>query len=865
MKQRWLVPETVQTSAMDCGPASLKTLLEGFGIRASYGRLREACQTDIDGTSIDRIEEAAVQLGLDAEQMMVPVDHLLLDEAAALPAMVVVRTPGGVTHFVVVWRRHGRWVQVMDPAIGRRWIAPERLLSNVYRHTQAVPAAAWREWAGTEAFLRPLRRRLRSIGVSADALVEKAMADAEWRSLAALDAATRMTAALVRSGAIARGSLVEGLAAEHTAIPENYWSARQDPSSPDQVLMTGAVLLQARGTRPAAEDLSPELSAALGEKASCPGLDLLRLACTDGVAAPVMLVAALALAAGSVVVEALLFRGVLDIGRSLSVSGQRIWAFGGILAFLLAMVLLDLPLVSGVLRLGRKLECRLRLAFLHKIPRLGDRYFQSRLISDMAERSHSAHQVRQAPDLAARLVRPSFEMIFTVAGIAWLFPGSALTAGLAAALSAAIPLSAQAALAERDLRFRSHGGALSRFYLDALLGLTAIRAHGADRAIRRQQESLLREWARAGLGLRYLVANLEAVQLVVSLALGAWVVLSVLARGGEASGLLLLVYWTLNLPRLGQEIAAAAWQCPAQRNLMLRLMEPLGAPEEAAPNATSPPALGRGVEVTFECVTVRAAGHTILENVNLHLEPGSHTAVVGPSGAGKSTLAGLLLGWHRAAEGRVLVDGRPLDLEQLRPATAWVDPQVQLWNRGLYDNLCYGTAGDDSNIAAILEAADLHGVLKKLPDGLQTPLGDSGALVSGGEGQRVRMGRAMSRSGARLVILDEPGRGLDHERRRAMLDRARELWRDATLLCITHDISDTKDFERVLVVERAHIVEDGHPAQLAADVNSRYRSLLDAEHAVRRGMWSHPKWRRLRLDDGKLVEQQQEETRCAPI
>ena len=77
-------------------------------------------------------------------------------------------------------------------------------------------------------------------------------------------------------------------------------------------------------------------------------------------------------------------------------SGQRIWAFGGILAFLLLMVLLELPLVSGVLRLGRKLECRLRLAFLHKIPRLGDRYFQSRLISDMAERSHSAHQVRQA-------------------------------------------------------------------------------------------------------------------------------------------------------------------------------------------------------------------------------------------------------------------------------------------------------------------------------------------------------------------------------------------------------------------------------------------------------------------------------------
>src|SRR5262245_59362143 len=161
MRRRLLVPETVQTSSMDCGPASLKTLLEGFGVRASYGRLREACQTDVDGTSIDRIEQAAVQLGLDAAQMMVPVDHLLLDEALALPAMVVVRTPNGATHFVVVWRKHGCWVQLMDPATGRRWTSCERLLSDVYRHTQAVPAVAWREWAGTEAFLRPLRRRLR--------------------------------------------------------------------------------------------------------------------------------------------------------------------------------------------------------------------------------------------------------------------------------------------------------------------------------------------------------------------------------------------------------------------------------------------------------------------------------------------------------------------------------------------------------------------------------------------------------------------------------------------------------------------------------------------------------------------------------
>src|SRR6516225_5524882 len=97
-KLRFIVPEVVQTSAMDCGPATLKGLLDGFGIPVHYGRLREACQTDVDGTSIDVLERVAGQMGLEAEQVMLPVNHLLLPEAAALPAIVVVALANGFTH-----------------------------------------------------------------------------------------------------------------------------------------------------------------------------------------------------------------------------------------------------------------------------------------------------------------------------------------------------------------------------------------------------------------------------------------------------------------------------------------------------------------------------------------------------------------------------------------------------------------------------------------------------------------------------------------------------------------------------------------------------------------------------------------------
>jgi ABC-type transport system involved in cytochrome bd biosynthesis fused ATPase/permease subunit len=143
--------------------------------------------------------------------------------------------------------------------------------------------------------------------------------------------------------------------------------------------------------------------------------------------------------------------------------------------------------------------------------------------------------------------------------------------------------------------------------------------------------------------------------------------------------------------------------------------------------------------------------------------------------------------------------------------------------------------------------------LKRLPDGLQTNLGEGGALVSGGEGQRVRMGRAMARDRVRLAILDEPARGLDRENREAFLERARRHFAKATLFCITHDVADTMNFARVLVIEAGTIIEDGDPRKLFDDASSRYRELCDQEDMVRRHMWSHPMWRRFQMKDGLIT------------
>src|SRR4051812_675492 len=269
---------------MDCGPAALKCVLEGFGIPTSYERLREACQTGIDGSSIDTVETVANQLGLEAEQVMIPADHILLD-AAKLPAIVVVRLPGGFTHFVVLWRKHANTVQVMDPVTGRRWVSKAQFASELYEHTLNVPAADWREFAGSTDFQLGLEKRLNKIGVSANEnrrLRASACKDTQWYAIAALDASVRLVTSLVESKAIGAGStatrVVNRLCQSAQLIPPAFWSVRETETE-DELAMTGAVLVRILGRKAPAHrvQLTDELSAAIGERPIHPAHALWRL------------------------------------------------------------------------------------------------------------------------------------------------------------------------------------------------------------------------------------------------------------------------------------------------------------------------------------------------------------------------------------------------------------------------------------------------------------------------------------------------------------------------------------------------------------------------------------------------------------
>jgi ATP-binding cassette subfamily B protein len=890
-RRRFFAPEVLQTSSMDCGPASLKCLLEGFGICISYPRLQEACQTDLDGTSINVIEQIGACLGLDAQQIMIPVDHLLLRAARALPALLVTRHGNNMLHFLVAWRRCGPVVQIMDPAKGRRWLRPRNLSDELYVHVQKVSANGWREWAGSVEFLDCVGERLAQLGLSyqlRQRLAAGAASDPSWRGLAALDAATRMVTAIVGSGGLRSGqdagrvlqTLVDR--SQDTSIdangliPSAYWSVRPDPSQPNDgsLRFRGAVLVRVPNRAVAVRErpqpalagklteLSPDLARAVQERQPRPLREVIQRVRADGVVAPALLVWAMVLGASAVVMEALLFRAFLEVGSVLGVAQHRLGAMIALLIFAAALLLLDLAVGGGVLHYGRRLEARLRIALLEKLPRLGDRYFQSRLVSDMAQRAHSLPALRALPNLGARLIRSSVQLVLTAAGLVWLDPRSGPTAAFAAALALAIPLVTGRMLAERELRKRTHSAAMTRFYLDSLLGLVTARTHGAERSLRRGHETMVVEWARAGLHLLRGGVIIEGLQSLVGFGLAAWLVLGYIERGGNPGGALLFIFWAMSMPALGRELALVVQQYPAHRNMLARLLEPLGAPDETEAAGSIQPSVGAcerpsGVAIAFNRVDVRAAGREILHDMNLTIKPQEHVAIVGRSGAGKSSLAGILLGWHRPTSGRVLVDGMSLNghvLAALRRETAWIDPSVQLWNRSLFDNLRYGNSEEPTpQLGEAVRTAELEEVVEKLPDGLQSLLGEGGALTSGGEGQRVRFARALVRQHVRLVIMDEPFRGLDRQRRHDLLARARAIWRDATLLCVTHDISETKAFDRVLVLQAGRIVEDGNPFDLAKRPGSAYARLLEAEQAVAE-LWTAPGWRRLRFHAGALTE-----------
>ena len=208
-----------------------------------------------------------------------------------------------------------------------------------------------------------------------------------------------------------------------------------------------------------------------------------------------------------------------------------------------------------------------------------------------------------------------------------------------------------------------------------------------------------------------------------------------------------------------------------------------------------------------------------LNDFSLSVLPGDTVAVVGPSGAGKTTLFQLVQRFYDPQSGEIRVDGVPLtnaDPADLRRRIAMVPQETVIFGASARDNVRYGEWGaSDEAIWAAAEAANAADFLRKLPDGLDTFMGEGGARLSGGQRQRIAIARALLRD-APILLLDEATSALDAESERLVQQALERLMERRTTLVIAHRLATVRAAQRIIVMQDGQIVEDGTHASLNA-------------------------------------------------
>ncbi len=247
---------------------------------------------------------------------------------------------------------------------------------------------------------------------------------------------------------------------------------------------------------------------------------------------------------------------------------------------------------------------------------------------------------------------------------------------------------------------------------------------------------------------------------------------------------------------------------------------------DTKPTVVDPPApvaLPRPVrgDVRFEHVTFAYGPDlpTVLHDVSFHIAPGEVVALVGPSGAGKTTVASLMTRFWDVPNGTVMLDGidiRCLSLLDLRGAVGLVPQEPALFSGTVRDNIAYARPdASDADVIAAARAAHAWEFIARLPDGLETRVGERGVKLSGGQRQRIAIARVFLKDPA-VVLLDEATSSLDSESERLVNSAMEELLTGRSTLIIAHRLSTVRRADRLLVLDGGRIVEEGSHAQLVA-------------------------------------------------
>jgi len=358
--------------------------------------------------------------------------------------------------------------------------------------------------------------------------------------------------------------------------------------------------------------------------------------------------------------------------------------------------------------------------------------------------------------------------------------------------------------------------------VDVIGNMPLIRAFGgAAREHLRFDATVGHEMTARQRSLRYLEKlrlTHALVVVVMTLALLGWAIMLWREQQATAGDVILVCTLGLSVLNATRDLAVALVDVTQHMARLSEALATLLSPHDLRDVPEAATLVPNGARVVFDKVSFRyPEGARIFNEFSVDIEPGQRVGLVGPSGGGKSTFVALMQHFYRIEAGRILIDGHDIARvteDSLRNAIAVVPQETTLLNRTLLENIRYGRPeASDEEVWKAATAARCRGFIEKLPQGLDTMIGDRGLRLSGGQRQRIAIARAFLKN-APLLILDEATSALDGEAEEAIRETLENLMKGRTVIAIAHRLSTLRNFDRILLLQKGGLVEDGAPEAL---------------------------------------------------
>ena len=387
-----------------------------------------------------------------------------------------------------------------------------------------------------------------------------------------------------------------------------------------------------------------------------------------------------------------------------------------------------------------------------------------------------------------------------------------------------------------------HDSAANGSAVDSLLNYETVKYFNNEQMEITRYDERLESWSAAGLKTQISLSALNFGQGAI-VTIGVTMIM-ILAAGDVASGQItigdlvminaLMLQLFIPLGILGSVYRQLQYSL-ADMDLVIKLLD--RAPEIVDRNDAKELLVDKG-RVQFNNVDFfYNDDRQILKQVNLTIEPGNKVAVVGPSGSGKSTLVRLLFRFYEVSGGSISIDRQSIaetTQQSLRRSIGIVPQDTVLFNDTIRYNIGYAKPGaTEEEILAAADSADLSGLLSRLPDGLDTVVGERGLKLSGGEKQRLAISRVILKA-PRIIVFDEATSSLDSRSEKAILEALNRVSRNATTLVIAHRLSTVVDADQIIVMDDGVVVETGTHDQLL-ELDGLYRRLWELQRSEESG------------------------------